>query len=46
MYEYERENYKLNFINFMKGEEIIININLNKENKNNLIQIFQLYANQ
>ena len=46
MYEYDRENYKLNFINFMKGEEIIININLDKENKDKLIKIFQLYTNK
>lgn len=44
MYEYNRENYTLNFINFMKGEEIIININLDKENKDKLIQIFQTYV--
>lgn len=44
MYDYDKENYKLNFINFMKGEEVIININLDKENKDNLIKIFQEYC--
>jgi hypothetical protein len=38
------ENYKLNFINFLKGEEITINLNLSLENRNKLIEIFQTYS--
>jgi hypothetical protein len=37
-------NYKLNFINFLKGEEIIININLTNENKEKIIKLFQQYS--
>jgi ATP-dependent exoDNAse (exonuclease V) beta subunit len=37
-------NYRLNFINFLKGEEVIVNLNINNENKENLIKLFQQYS--
>jgi len=40
-----KENYKLNFFNFSRGEKIIYNIHLSNENINNLIEIFQKYSN-
>jgi thymidine kinase len=39
-----REEYKLNFFNFSRGEKIIININLSTENINKLIEFFQTYS--
>jgi hypothetical protein len=36
--------FTLNFINFLKGEEITINLNLSLENRNKLIEIFQTYS--
>lgn len=43
MYD-KREEYKLNFFNFSRGEKIIINMELSFDNINKLIEIFQEYS--
>ena len=40
----KKELYILNYINFLKGEEIIININISFENIEKIIEIFQTYS--
>ena len=40
-----KENYKLNFFNFSRGEKIIYNIHLSNQDINSLIEIFQKYSN-
>lgn len=44
MYFGKKENYKLNFYNFLKGEKIHINLKLTDENLNRILEIFQLYS--
>jgi len=40
----KQTNYKLNFINFLKGEKVIINLNLDEYKINRIIDIFQKYS--
>lgn len=42
---FEKKNeYKLNFLNFLKGEKVIIKLNLDDNKINRLIEIFQKYS--
>jgi len=43
-YVEKKDNYRLNFYNFLKGEKIHININLTQQNLNKILEIFQLYS--
>ena len=40
----KKTDYKLNFLNFLKGEKIIINLNLDNDKVNYLIDTFQKYS--
>ena len=40
----KKETYILNFINFLKGEEVRIEINITFENIEKIIEIFQTYS--
>lgn len=40
----KQNNYKLNFLNFLKGEQVTINITLTDEKIDRLIEIFQKYS--
>jgi hypothetical protein len=44
MYNCDKNDYRLNFINFMRGEEIMINMCIKNEDKDKLIKIFQEYS--
>jgi hypothetical protein len=42
---FEKKNeYKLNFLNFLRGEKVIIKLNLDDNKINRLIEIFQKYS--
>ena len=41
----KQNNYKLNFLNFLKGEQVTINLELSDEKVDRLIHIFQTYSN-
>lgn len=40
----QKETYTLNFINFLRGEEVKIELNISVENIENIINIFQTYS--
>jgi hypothetical protein len=40
----KKEEYKLNFFNFAKGEKIEINIKFTLDNVNKIIDLFQTYS--
>jgi hypothetical protein len=40
----KKNQYKLNFLNFLKGEKVIIDLNLDDDKVNRLIEIFQKYS--
>ena len=39
-----KEEYKLNFFNFARGEKITINIQLSLDKINKLLEVFQTYS--
>jgi hypothetical protein len=44
MYYSERDNYRLNFFNFLKGEKIHIQLNLEIDKIKRILEIFQTYS--